>query len=259
MNDQHTDTLIVSVLPLDMAYTDKDANLRAATAMFANLQPGTHIAVLPELFSTAYIPDREAARAIAETNDGKTIAFVRDMASKHNCAICGSFLALDNDRVYNRAFFITPAGESHFYDKRHLFSLSGEGEVVSGGEMPPAIIDFCGWKIAIAVCYDLRFPIWLRNTGLKYDALIIPANWPEKRSFAWTTLLQARAIENQAYVVGANRSGSDQFGVYDNQSFVADYTGHLIQQPCGNSVTANLSKFMLDKYRKAFPFWKDAD
>lgn len=255
----HYDRLKVSIIPLDMTYSDKEANIRAAGAMFASLPAATDIAVLPELFSTGYIPDKDAALSLAEPNDGPAMAFATAMATAYSCAVAGSFLAKADGKVFNRAFFVEPSGDIHFYDKRHLFSLSGEHQIVAQGTRRSPIIRFRGWNIALAVCYDLRFPCWMRNTGVMYDLLIIPANWPMKRAYAWTHLLKARAIENQAYTVGANRSGSDDYGVYDDQSHICDYTGQMISADEGRFVTATLSKSNMLKYREAFPFWQDAD
>lgn len=245
--------LKIHTISLDIAEADKESNLRALEAALATLPQGTDLVILPELFTTGFIADREQASALAETSQGSTMQAIEQLAETHNCAICGSFLARSGPWLYNRAFFVEPSRECTFYDKRHLFSLSSEPQVMHRGESLPPVIRYRGWNIAIAVCYDLRFPVWLRNTGLKYDLLVIVANWPAKRQYQWTHLLIARAIENQAYVVGANRSGSDAYGTYSDLTFAFDYTGQLI------APTSTLSMAQLEKYRENFPFYKDAD
>ena len=191
---------------------------------------------------------------------------VRAEAEARSCAICGTFIArLPDGTLRNRAFFIAPGADPVFYDKRHLFSISDEADVLTPGSQPMPVITFRGWRISIAVCYDLRFPVWCRNTvgpdgSLLYDMLIIPASWPDTRAHAWRTLLTARAIENQAYVIGANRSGSDGFGRCDGLTAIFDFLGADIGTagPSG-AVTATFSLDLLAAARRRFPVWRDAD
>lgn len=253
------DRLAVSALPIDIAPADAKANFDRVERMMDAMPRGTDVAVLPELFSTGYIPQKEEALATARATGHDAMAFVAQMASKHGCAVCGSYLAAVGPWLLNRAFFTEPGGETYVYDKRHLFCISEESKVVLAGTEPSPIVRFRGWNIAMAVCYDLRFPVWLRNRGLKYDLMLMPANWPERRAHALTTLLQARAIENQAYVVVANRSGEDKYGVFDGQTYISDYAGNMVGEKHGAIVSATLSKSDLDKFRQNFPFWKDAD
>lgn len=251
--------MTVAALPINIIAGDAEGNLARARDMMNAMPDGTDLAVLPELFSTGYIPEKEKALDMARATGAETMAFVAEMASKRGCAVCGSYLAAVGPWLLNRAFFTEPSGETYFYDKRHLFCISEESKVVLAGSEPSPIVRFRGWNIAMAVCYDLRFPVWLRNKGLKYDLLLLPANWPERRAHAWTTLLQARAIENQAYVVGANRSCEDKYGVYDGQTYISDYAGRFIGERVGDAVAATLSRTDLEKFRQSFPFWKDAD
>lgn len=253
------DKLCISALPIDVAKGDVNYNL-SETEKWLNKAPGsTDVAVLPELFSTGFLREPAEAATLAEENTQRTKEFLLKQAKAHNFAICGSFLALENQHLYNRAFFAEPNGDFAIYDKRHLFSVSEESKVFTAGNNQSPIIRFRSWNIAIAVCYDVRFPAWIRNTGLKYDVLLVPANWPDKRAYAWTHLLQARAIENQAYVVGANRSGEDKFGCYDNQSYIFNYMGENIGKSNGPIIYATLSHAMLSEFREKFAFWKDAD
>lgn len=251
--------LQISALPIDIAKSDVNANLQKTVELLDLMPKGTDIAVLPELFSTGFIKDVMEASSLGEENSIRTIEFILKQAKDRNCAICGSYLALDNQKLYNRAFFAEPCGDVAFYDKRHLFSLSDEASVFTAGNRLAPIIRFRGWNVSMAICYDVRFPAWIRNQNLKYDALLVPANWPEKRSFAWTHLLQGRAIENQAYIVGANRSGSDKFGEYTGQTYIYDYKGESIGTFEGPLVNAVLHRESLDNFREEFAFWRDSD
>lgn len=256
-----SDILRVAALPLDIALADRAANLHAVSEAFRLLPPGVDLVVLPELFSTGYSHDAELMRSCAERNTGATVDFLKALAVKHSVAIAGSFLASTPPHIYNRGFIIEPNGDETFYDKHHLFSVSREPQVFTAGTEKMPIVRFRRWNIALAVCYDLRFPAWLRNHDEEYDLLLIVANWPQARAYAWEHLLIARAIENQAYVVGADRGGEDQFGVYEGLTQVYDCLG----QPIGTHtegcpfITADLSKEKLAKYREHFPVSRDAD
>lgn len=162
---------------------------------------------------------------MARLSADMTLAAVKLWSSRFNMAIAGSFLASIGSKIVNRGFFVEPSGETTFYDKHHLFCLSAESRLFTQGVENPPVIRFRGWNISMIVCYDLRFPVWCRNSGQRYDILLVPANWASARSYAWRHLLIARAIENQAVVVGANRSGHDDYGDYDHQSFIFDPMG----------------------------------
>ncbi len=253
------DKFLVAALSLDISQADKQANFQQIEDQLKTLPKGADLLVLPELFSTGYIHDAEEAKGLAEAVDGATISHLKKLASEHNLAICGSYLSNTADRLFNRGFFIEPDGESTFYDKRHLFCISEESKVCDHGIMLPTTVRYRRWNIAMAICYDLRFPAWLRNTGNKYDLMIVPANWPNKRQYAWEHLLKARAIENQAYIVGANRSGNDRYGEYDNSTYIIDFMGQNIGEKSGKFTLAELSKTPMEKLRQHFPIWKDAD
>lgn len=250
----------IAVIPVDITWNDRDENLFATSQLIKKLRPETDIAVLPELFSTGYISDTGILHDLAETSDGPTISAVRAWAKETNTAICGSFIARTGNMYFNRAFFVEPSGETSYYDKRHLFSLSDECKVFHQGDRQSPVVRFRGWNIAMAICYDIRFPVWCRNTGYKYDIMLIPANWPDKRGYAWKQLLIARAIENQAYVAGANRSGTDDYGCYDDMSFILDYSGNPIgQSGCDKVSYATLHKDGLELFRRHFPVMNDHD
>lgn len=254
-----TDNLSVAILSIDIALADKEANKAAVEALLKQVDADTDLIVLPELFSTGYINNPEEASALAETDSGETIGYIKKTAKERHLAICGSFLAKDGHALFNRGFFVEPSGETAFYDKRHLFCLSEESKICEHGAKLPWVVRYRRWNISMAVCYDLRFPVWLRNTDNRYDLLVIPANWPDKRQYAWERLLEARAIENQSYVIGANRSGSDHFGIYDNSSYIIDFTGHSIGATVGYITTAVLNKSQMEMMREHFPVGKDSD
>lgn len=253
------DILKIATIPINSIEGDKKANLLSVEQRLTKVPKGIDVVVLPELFSTGYSGEKEIAKKLAEHNDGFTIQALKRLSKMHGFALCGSFLACTGPMLFNRAFFIEPNGEATFYDKRHLFVLGEESKIFKAGISLPPVVRYRGWNICMSVCYDLRFPVWLRNTGNKYDVLIFPANWPDRRGFAWEHLLRARAIENQCYIVGANRSGEDEFGVYDNLSFIFDFSGNSISEQFEDGLIATLDKVCLNTIREKLPVWKDAD
>lgn len=255
----YSTSLRVAALPLDIVWADKDANLAALHSALKSLPAGTDLLVLPELFSTGYVNDVQLLGDLAETNGGPTVKRLAEIAREHNCAVAGSFLARTASGVYNRGFFIEPSGDETFYDKRHLFSLSDESKILNPGLHRMPVVRFRGWNIALIVCYDLRFPVWCRSIDEAYDALIVPANWPRARGYAWTHLLIARAIENQAAVIGANRGGSDNYGTYDGLTQIFDSMGKPVGAAEGPFVAADLSLNQIKEWRKRFPVSRDAD
>lgn len=253
--------LPIALLPLDIAYADPAENLRKVSLAAKNLKEGVRLLVLPELFTTGYLKNPEKMKRLAALPDGPTVTFLRQLASLHDIAIAGSFLANDNDRYFNRAFLVLPGGDMFFYDKRHLFTYGGEDKVYTAGSGTSPIVDYRGWRIKLAVCYDLRFPCWCRNRpDDPYDILLFPSNWPEQRAYPFRQLLIARAIENQACVVGANRSGSDPSGDYPrSMSMVFDHMGMPVGEDGGDFIYATLNRDTLSKARRNFPVMHDAD
>lgn len=256
-----SDVLHIAALPIDIKYGDVEANLGLMEKMIEAVPKDTDLVVLPELFTTSFIADAELLQKVAESMDGPTMKVVKAMAASHGIAICGSFIVIENDEIFNRAFFVEPSGKTTLYDKRHLFCLSPEAQLFRAGNRPIPVVEYKGWKIAMMVCYDLRFPVWSRNLGHAYDLLLIPANWPHAREYAWSHLLIARAIENQAVVVGCNRSGRDDFGEYDNLTFIFDALG----MPIGTVgeeygiVYASPSLEAIQKSRRRLPVCTSAD
>ena len=227
-----------------------------------SIEEKTEIVVLPEMFNTGFSMRPEA---LAETMEGETVEWMKRVSRENGIVLTGSLMMEEADNYYNRLVWMLPNGQYGYYDKRHLFAFGEEDKHYSPGNKR-LIASVKGWKINLQVCYDLRFPVWARqkNTeaGVEYDVLIYVANWPERRSHAWKTLLCARAIENQCYVVGVNRVGSDGNNVYHSgNSLVIDSLGqvlyHMADEEDVNTIT--LQKEMLEEVRTKFPFWKDAD
>lgn len=251
-------------MPLDITWADPEENLLAVADRLSHLRPDTDVLVLPELFTSGFITDEILLRKVAEQSSRQTLPALMLWAKRFNIAVAGSFLTVDAGRIYNRGFFIEPSGETTFYDKAHLFSLSSESRMLAEGNTPIPTVRFRGWNFSLAICYDLRFPVWCRNAEGRYDILLVPANWPSAREYAWRHLLIARSIENQAVVVGVNRSGKDDFGEYDNMTFAYGAQGEPLIEDTRISaespfVYVSYTKENLDKLRRHFPFLEDAD
>lgn len=265
--------LRVSILQTDIAWEDKQDNLRRLRERLETLRGAVEIVVLPETFSTGFSMN---AAGLAEPVTGSTIETLRQWASDYRIAIAGSYISSDETPVssegnhlscgqtacYNRAFFLTPEGEAYFYDKRHLFRMGNETEHFTPGSRH-TLIPYRGWNIRLLVCYDLRFPVWSRNVNNGYDLLIYVANWPAARRKVWDVLLQARALENISYVCGVNRIGSDGNRIpYDGGSVIYSHRGerlaHVPDREEGSAV-ATLDLAALRTFREKFPAWKDAD
>ena len=255
--------LNVALFPMQIAWGDKAANIDTLIDIVNKVHPDTELLVLPETFSTGFPTgkDKEEVRPIAERNTGKTIDTIKALAMTTGMAICGSFIADTGGLLCNRAFFIEPNGEETFADKRHLFTMAGEQKVFSPGDTRLAV-RYRGWNLAMIVCYDIRFPAWCRNRRNEYDTLIAVANWPVSRVAAWNTLLQARAIENEAYVLGVDCRGTDDHGFeYDGSSAIIDFKGKFIAtpDPATGLLYGQLNWDKLNSFRTKFPAWADAD
>jgi predicted amidohydrolase len=252
--------LRISLVQSNIVWENKEENLAQTAELLKTIAGKTDLAVLPEVFATGFSMHTEH---LAETNDGLTISAVRRMAQTFDMAICSSFIAKgEDDKVFNRGFFITPDGEAFFYDKRHLFRMGEENEHFSSG-LYRLIVPYKGWNIRLIICYDLRFPVWARNYENEYDLLICTANWPTVRSEVWKILLQARALENQVYVCGVNRIGLDGINVpHQGDSVLLDFKANPMVETQRNQtsvMTATIRKNTLETFRKKFPAWMDAD
>ena len=215
------------------------------------------LVVLPETFATGFLGDSELG---SEGMQGATVDWMREMAARHDCAMAGSAVIVSDGGRYNRLLFVTPGGQVNHYDKRHLFAYGGEDQRYTAGN-DRVIVDYLGWRINLQVCYDLRFPAWCRNRD-DYDLMLLVANWPSRRVKHWSSLLEARAIENQSWVIGLNRVGEDGNGFnYPGCSVVHDPMGacvaNLGDEEVGEIVELDLS--MVEQVRGNFPFQADAD
>jgi len=256
--------LKVTLIQSQLHWENIAENLRMFDEKINAIPERTEVIVLPEMFSTGF--SMQSAR-LAETMDGSAVQWMKKKAAEKNVIITGSLIIQDGDRYVNRLIWMQPNGVYGIYDKRHLFGYAGEHEHYLPGDKR-LIAQVKGWKISLSVCYDLRFPVWARNaivaeTGAPaYDVLINVANWPERRNTPWKTLLQARAIENQAFVIGVNRVGNDGNNIYHSgDSSIIDPMGEIIYQKAHDEdiFTYTLERTRLEEVRKNLPFLKDAD
>lgn len=242
----------------DLVWENPTKNLTFFEEKINMLSKNTDLVVLPEMFTTGFTMNPEK---IAEKMDGNAVSWMQKMASENKIALCGSLVIEENNNYYNRMVFVHPSEEIETYDKRHSFTLAGEDKVYTSGT-EKLIVTYKGWRICPLICYDLRFPIWTRNTD-NYDLLIFMANWPIKRIKAWETLLKARAIENMSYVIAVNRTGEDANNYnYSGNSLVVDYFGEVmsnLQHPKEGVVKARLIKTAQDSIRKKLGFLNDKD
>ena len=260
------DKLTITTIQTELFWEDKDANLRMLEAKIRQIAEKTHLIVLPEMFSTGFSMQPER---FAETMEGETVQWMRRLSNAKGAILTGSLIIEEHGSYFNRLVWMLPNGQAGYYDKRHCFTLAGEDKHYAAGSKR-LITSVGGWRIHVQICYDLRFPVWARQQvhaedgapATEYDVLLNVANWPAKRSQAWKTLLQARAIENQCYVIGVNRVGTDGFGLeYDGDTTVADPLGEVLYRRTGveEMHTITLEKEKLYQVREKLPFWRDAD
>jgi predicted amidohydrolase len=261
--------LRISLIQTALHWEDKKANLEMLERKIEGIPGKPELIVLPEMFSTGFSMNKES---LAETMDDYTVNWLRNTAAKKGAIITGSMIAKDESKnetkFYNRLIWMLPNGEFAFYDKRHLFAYGTENQHFSAGNKR-LITSVNGWKVNLQICYDLRFPVWLRQSQKEksvmtpeFDLLIVSANWPLARSLAWRTLLQARAIENQCYVIGVNRAGVDGKGLeYGGESMVLGPAGEPIKimGSAEEIFSLILDREKLDTLRMQLPFWRDAD
>lgn len=253
--------LKIALLPLDIISHDSEANLQAAFQRMEILDSDTDLVVLPEMFNTGFTPDPGQLALNAQTNDGPLIRALREKAREKHLAIWGGFTAVEGGNYFNRGFMIDDCGNACFYDKRHLFSYGGESSVLTPGMTLAPIISYRTWNLKMSICYDIRFPVWNRSRANEYDVLIVPANWAHARFFAWEHMLIARAIENQAFVIGCNREGSDIYGQYrrgDSQAF-NNWGDDIADRRDDGTLYAILNAEQFNTGRKRFAPWRDAD
>ena len=250
--------LNVTLIQSELTWENVDANLAMFSRKIESIDTATDLIVLPEMFTTGFSMQ---ADKLAQTMDGSAVTWLRQTAAHKGTAIVGSMIIAEQGKFYNRLLWAGADEQLFIYDKKHLFRFAGEEKVYTPGTRL-LTIEIGGWKIRLFICYDLRFPGWIRNLGPSYDVALFIANWPEKRSLHWRTLLRARAIENQCYVIGLNRVGKDgrDFN-HSGDSAVIDATGEILFEHSHTEIiqTIALSHAHLQTSRQTFPAWMDAD
>ncbi|WP_026902449.1 amidohydrolase [Pedobacter glucosidilyticus] len=250
--------LKVTLLQAYLFWENAAKNLQNISLKLSDIRERTDLIVLPEMFNTGFTMN---AVENAEKMDGKTVSWMRDTAKKFNAVITGSLIIEENSNFYNRMVWMRPDGSYETYDKKHLFGLAEEDKTYTAGHKQ-VVVELKGWKIRLAICYDLRFPVWLRNHQEQYDLLLVVANWPERRAQHWRMLIPARAIENQAFIIALNRVGYDGKQIY--------YSGDTTcLSPAGDVIyykrdeedlyTFSMNKAEVERVRAEMPFLKDAD
>jgi omega-amidase len=249
--------LNVALIQSNLEWENRKANLEKFDQIFLDLKPGLDLILLPEMFNTAFSMD---PAKLAEGMEGETVAWLRKKAAEKNAAVTGSLIIQEKGNYYNRLIWMFPDGKYQYYDKKHLFTLAGEQNHYTAGSKK-LIVDYKGWKFCPMICYDLRFPVWIRNTE-KYDCLIFVANWPEPRVETWELLLLARALENQCYVLGVNRVGLDGNSInHTGNSMAINPIGKVLTKSTEIETVlyAQLDHNMVSRIRKNMPFLDDMD
>ena len=252
--------LHITAVQTDIVWENPQRTLSLIDEHLYTIQGETDLIILPEMFTSGFTMD---AAEVAEKVKGATMYWMENQALYFGAAVCGSIVCKDGDNFYNRFIWMEPDGSFQTYDKKHLFRMGQENQVYrKGQEKSKLIINYKGWNICPLICYDLRFPVWSRNVNKEYDLLIYVANWPAVRAYPWTQLLKARAIENQTYVAGINRVGTDGNDIaYSGDSMIIDYKGEVLwTKPEKQAVhTQKIFLKKLNDFRERFPVWMDAD
>ena len=242
----------IAIVQRDIVWQSIDANLDGLERMLQGVE--ADVVVLSEMFQTGFVT---TPRSVAD--DGRTLSWMRRMAGEHNFAIVGTVVVKEGENYYNRMYFVKPTGEVEYYDKHHLFSVGGESEHFTAGDRR-VVVEWRGVRYLLEICYDLRFPVWSRNRG-DYDVIIYSALWPKPRREVWRTLLRARAMENQAWVVGVNRIGAEPELEYAGDSVVIDHLGRVVVDALDRECVevAELDTQEIAKFRERFNVSRDAD
>ena len=258
MTSTAAQSLDLALVQADLVWSDPEAN-RDRLGQLMDREPDVDLYVLPETFTTGFLGDEGATDEAMET--GETLEWMQTQARRRRAALCGSYVVVEDGKRYNRFVFVDRSGVClGHYDKRHLFGPGGEGERYTAGDAL-TLIEWMGWRIDLQVCYDLRFPVWCRNDR-NFDLQLYVANWPSPRTGHWRSLLQARAIENQAYVIGVNRVGQDGKDVpYSGCSLAYGPAGEALLQMDDEELVGvvRLERSTLASYRESLPFLGDAD
>ena len=250
----------VALLQYPIEWADIETNLRLTERRLAPLKGKADVALLPEMFTTGFCTDRPE---LAEEMNGMTMQYLFRWAKEYDIAIAGSFMAAENNNLYNRGFFVKPDQTAAFIDKKHLYAHGGEADFFTAGN-EKKIVEYKGCKFCLLICYDLRFPVWSRNiSGYDYDILLYTANWPDIRIQYWDALVPARATENQCYVAAVNRVGDDALGLHYNGHSVAydTYLRPLVSFSNDEAATkiADFNIEALQHFREKSQLWRDSD
>jgi len=252
------ENLKITVFQGYLFWENVDKNLQNITLRLSGIREKTDLIILPEMFNTGFTMEAET---LAEPMNGKTMLWMQDTAHKYDCVVTGSLIISESGKFYNRLIWMRADGSYECYDKRHLFGLGKEDRTYTAGTKR-LIVELKGWKICPIICYDLRFPVWLRNKDAAYDLMLVVANWPEKRSLHWRTLIPARAVENQCYIIAVNRVGHDGNEVYHSgDSMCIDPNGNVVyyKRDEEDVYTFTINPEELIKVRRQLPFLADAD
>jgi predicted amidohydrolase len=251
--------LKITLVQSNLYWENIDENLKMFSQKISSIKEKADLIVLPEMFSTGFTMNN---KPLAEKMNEKTFQWMQKLAKEKNCVLTGSIIIEENSNYFNRLIWMRTDGTFETYDKRHLFRYANEQDHYTAGNKK-LIVELNGWKICPQICYDLRFPVWIRNRNKEYDILIFSANWPERRNYPREALLVARAIENQSYVIGVNRVGKDGGGInHSGDSVAINPQGEIICRAKPNeeiAMTVTLSYSELEEWRKKFPVWMDAD
>lgn len=251
-------TLKITTFQAYLFWENIEKNLQNLSLRLSGIREKTDLIILPEMFNTGFSMNVES---LAEEMNGTTMQWMHKQAQRFECVVTGSLIIREDGKCFNRLIWMRPDGSFQKYDKRHLFAMGKENDFYTAGK-DKLIVELNGWKICPVICYDLRFPVWLRNTPPEYDLLLIVANWPERRSLHWRTLIPARAVENLSYVVGVNRVGHDGNEIYHSgDSMCIDPNGKTVYYKPNDEdlYTFSISKDEVIKARRLYPFLKDAD
>jgi predicted amidohydrolase len=249
--------LTLRLVQADLRWHDAPANRARLEEMVRDAGAGADLVVLPEMFTTGFTMDTAGQ---AETMQGESIAWMRDLAADLGVTMAGSLIVRDGNQCFNRLIWMPPGGEPAHYDKRHLFRMADEQRHFAAGRARP-VLSLGDWRICPLICYDLRFPVWSRGVDA-YDLVLYVANWPAARRSAWNTLLPARAVENLCYSAGVNRAGTDGKGIaYAGDTAAYDFLGHAVARTDDREqvLDVTLDGAALRRYRDKFPAHLDAD
>jgi predicted amidohydrolase len=243
----------VAIVQRDIVWSVIEANLEVVERMLSGVK--ADVVVLSEMFQTGFVTNPQGV-----ADEGRTLEWMKRVAAQLDAAVVGSVAIRQGEEYRNRLYFVKPDGESLYYDKFHLFSVGGESKHFTAGR-ERVVVEWRGVRYLLAICYDLRFPVWSRQRG-DYDAMIYTALWPKVRREVWRTLLRARAIENQVYVIGVNRVGEEPTGlVYSGDSAVIGYHGEAVKDMGDEQgvAIAEIDIGALGNFREKFAVWRDAD